>query len=168
VPVVRMTIAYIQAKGDGTTKTMMLSENFNATHWGYFQPPSNPVPDEKYHFGFCWEQPAAIIDSLATGGSQINFETDARFRRFNGLPDPLPETSITRDMTSNYGFPSSHHPGGSQVVFVAGQVQFVSDQIENLIYAQLMTTNHKKSDLKNGQGVLERDATVPQPSDDSF
>jgi len=165
---VRMTIAYIQAKGDGTTKTMMLSENINATHWGYFNLTggANNTLDEKYHFGFCWEQPGLIIDSLAMPMPTANFETEARFRRFNGLRQTLNEFSISAAMTTNYGFPSSNHPGGVQTAFVGGQVQFISDQIGNLVYAQLMTSNHKRSNLQNAAGIYEKDLT--QPSDDAY
>jgi len=168
-PEIRMTIAYIQAKGDGTTRTMMLSENMNATHWGYIDPingGANTTSDEKYHFGFCWEQPEAIIDSLASPETQPNFATEARFRRFNGLRELLNESSITTNMTTNYGFPSSNHPGGVQVAFVGGQVQFVTDQIDNLVYAQLMTSNHKKSDLRTAAGEFDR--TLTQPTDDDY
>lgn len=165
-PEKKMTVAYIQAKGDGTTNTMMISENINATHWGYFNA-GEGVPDKKYHFGFCWEQPKTVIDSIANPNATPDFEIEPRFRRLNGLNEPLFEESISTAMTENYGFPSSNHPGGVQVAFVGGSVQFVNDQIDNLVYAQLMTTNHKKSDLKNvAFNTWERD--LPQPSDDSF
>jgi prepilin-type N-terminal cleavage/methylation domain-containing protein len=168
-PEIRMTIAYIQAKGDGTTRTLMLAENLNATHWGYYNPNGggNNTPDEKYHFGFCWEQPKVVIDSLASPLGTPNFSTEGRFRRFNGVREELNEDSINASMTKNYGFPSSNHPGGCQVAFVGGQVQYISDQIDNLVYGQLMTSNHKKSDLRNGADTaFEKDLT--QPSDDAY
>jgi len=166
-PEVRMTVDYIQARGDGTTKTMMLTENLNATHWGYF---NSSEPDRKYHFGFCWEQPAAIV---AAPSDPPNYEGDARYRRINGPAEPLFELSITSSMTSNYGFPSSNHPGGVQTAFVGGQVVFISDQIDNLVYGQLLTSNHKRSDLRDNSPspgpYLERDTTnVSQPSDDDY
>jgi prepilin-type processing-associated H-X9-DG protein len=70
------------------------------------------------------------------------------------------------DGTSNYGFPSSYHPGGVHVAFVGGQVEFVTDQIDNLVYAQLMTSDHKKSDLEDVNGNLDRE--LPQPQDDAY
>ncbi len=163
----RMTIAYISAKGDGTTRTLMLTENINASHWGYYSPLGNDlstVVDKKYHFGFCWEQPKTVIDAIASAGTDI--ETDPQFRRVNGTKDPLFETEISNNMTPNYGFPSSNHPGGVQAAFVAGQVQFLGDQIDTLVYAQIMTSNHKRSDLKNGNDQFER--TLAQPNDDAY
>lgn len=166
----KMTVAYIQAKGDGTTRTMMLTENINAMHWGYFDTPTE-VPDQKYHFGFCWEQPQVIISDIASPIADLTFEIGPRFRRINGPQDPLPLLTIEAEssggMTKNYGFPSSNHPGGVQAAFVAGQVQFISDQIDNLVYAQLMTTNHKRSDLLGADGTTF-EKNLPQPTDDSF
>ncbi len=160
-PEISMTVAAIQ-KGDGMTKTMMLSESLNATHWGYFSTTGVfNVPDAKFHFGFCWEQPAAILASLTSPSSPPNLELEPRFRRINGVKEPLFEFEIGIDMTFNYGFPSSYHPGGVNVAFMGGQVAFVADQIDPLVYAQLMTSNQKRSDLRNAAGDLERTLTPP-------
>ena len=170
-PEISMTVAALQ-KGDGTTKTMMLSENLNATHWGYFSPSGAVnVPDAKYHFGFCWEQPSRIIQSLSNPMSTQDLESERRFRRLNGVKEPLQESEISKNMAlgdgaSNYGFPSSYHPAGVNVAFVGGQVVFVADQIDTFVYAQLMTSNQKKSNLRDGAGILERE--LPAPSDDAY
>ena len=162
-PMIKMTTAYIQSKGDGTTRTMMLTENKNATHWGYYN--AGTVTDKKYHFGFCWEQPKVVADDLAT--SSTNTETDAKYRRINGLKEPLIHQTISDSMTANYGFPSSNHPGGVQAAFMAGQVAFISDQIDNLVYAQLMTSNHKQSDLRGVDGTTP-EKNLQQPGDDAY
>jgi len=163
-PMKKMTVAYIQAKGDGTTKTMMFSESINAIHWGYAGAIASTVLDQKYHFGFCWEQPAAIITDLGT--TTMDFESDIKYRSINGIPEPLPGL-LVNEMTINSGFPSSNHPGGVQAAFVGGQVVFISDQIDNLVYAQILTSNHKKSDLKNvADNTWERD--LPQPSEEDY
>ena len=170
-PEIAMTVAAL-GKGDGSTKTMMLSENLNATHWGYFSTTGvTNVPDAKYHFGFCWEQPAEIIASLGSPLGTPDLEMEPRFRRINGVKEPLLESEIGTAMelsngTSNYGFPSSYHPAGVNVAFVGGQVVFISDQIDPFVYAQLMTSNQKKSDLENGSGVSERN--LPAPADDAY
>ena len=176
-PEISMTVAAIQ-KGDGMTKTMMLSENLNATHWGYFNEFSSStlVQDAKYHFGFCWEQPAAIIASLSKAPSSNpdqDRENEPRFRRINGVKESLFNSEIVSEtatddppMTFNYGFPSSYHPAGVNVAFMGGQVAFVADQIDPFIYAQLMTSNQKRSDLRNGAGISERN--LSGPSDDAY
>ncbi len=172
-PEIAMTIAALQ-KGDGTTKTMMLTENINATHWGYVSTAGvTNVPDAKYHFGFCWEQPATIIASLSSPSGTPDLENERRFRRINGVKEPLLESEIgfamvlSSDGTSNYGFPSSYHPAGVNVAFVGGQVVFISDQVDPFVYAQLMTSNQKKSDLRNGANTkYERE--LPAPADDAY
>jgi prepilin-type N-terminal cleavage/methylation domain-containing protein len=171
LPEIVMTIAYLQAKGDGTTKTMMLTENMNAARWGYnsAERGTSGVADRKYHFGFCWEQPQAIVAALASGKSQAVDQIDpqnVQFRRINGQNEAV-DADDFNGMTSNDGFPSSNHPGGINVAFVGGQTVFVADQIDNLVYAQLMTSNHKRSDLKDAADNLF-DKDLDQPGDDAY
>ncbi len=167
VPEIVMTIAYLQAKGDGTTKTMMLTENMNAIRWGYrISSERNSVPDKKFHFGFCWEQPQAIAAALGQGTSNPNPKQDIQARRINGQNEAFDAEDFS-NMVPNDGFPSSNHPGGINVAFVGGQSVFVSDQIDNLVYAQLMTSNHKRSDLMDAAGNrFER--FLDQPGDDAY
>ena len=47
----------------------------------------------------------------------------------------------------SYGYPSSNHPGGVNVAFCGGQVEFMAETIDPLIYGQLMTSNSKRSKL---------------------
>ena len=51
--------------------------------------------------------------------------------------------------------------GQFNTAFAGGQVVFIADQIEPFVYAQLMTTNHKQSELPG-------DKDQPEPSDDAF
>lgn len=154
--------AYIQAKGDGTTSTILLSESRRATTWTY--PEANDysatggTTDEKYHFGFCWEQPERIASGLGD-----NSPDSPGFFRMNA---PLPTNStdasldynnysIPREMRPVDGFANSNHPGGVNVAFVGGSVRYVADSIEPRVYAQLMTSNRNQSDL-NISGQFEK------------
>ena len=49
-----------------------------------------------------------------------------------------------------YGFPSSNHPGGVNVAFCGGNIKFVAEQLDSVIYGQLMTSNSRKSNLVSG------------------
>jgi prepilin-type processing-associated H-X9-DG protein len=69
-------------------------------------------------------------------------------------------------MRPNFGFPSSNHPGGVNIAFCGGQVVFVSDEITPTVYAQLMTTNRKMSNLVDVDN--KREAVLPQPGDGDF
>ena len=173
-PVLTMTVGYLQSSGDGTTKTLMLTENLNATHWGYDTDDSRTVtPDRKYHFGFCWEQPEVIVNDLASPTSDPNEKVDLQFRRINGQREANDGATDANGLVSpsgmvaNDGFPSSNHPGGVNVAFCGGAVNFISDQIDSQVYAQLMTSNHKRSDLWNAAHTV-RDRKLDQPSDDAY
>jgi prepilin-type N-terminal cleavage/methylation domain-containing protein len=166
VPELVMTVAYLQAKGDGTTKTMMLTENMNAIRWGYNSNERANAADKKFHFGFCWEQPEVIASALAGSSSGSDPKQGFQARRINGQNEAFDADDFD-SMVPNDGFPSSNHPGGINVAFVGGQTVYVSDQIDNLVYAQLMTSNYKRSDLKDAAGNrFEKD--LDQPGDDAY
>lgn len=161
--VITMTPAYIQAKGDGLTGTIMLSENLNSLFWAYNTADDySTTPDAKFHFGICWEQPATVATAPST--NPVDQKTEPQARRINGQnqSDDAPDFA---SMVPNDGFPSSNHPGGVNVAFCGGSLRFISDQIEPFVYAQLMTSNSKKSDLLfNGNP----EAGQPQPSDADY
>jgi prepilin-type N-terminal cleavage/methylation domain-containing protein len=142
-----MTMAYLQSRGDGATETLMLAENLRAVHWAYMDEfeyaDKGKTLDDKYQFGFCWEQPDRVAEGIAN-------DTPVKQRRINGgLSDHESYDSIG-DITINDGFPSSNHRGGVNAAFVGGAVQFISEEIEPRVYAQLMTSNRHRSDLHVG------------------
>ena len=144
----RMTMAYLQSKGDGASETLMLSENLRAVYWAFQDGleylNSAPTHDEKYQFGFCWEQPDRVAEGIAN-------DTPLKQRRINGGTSDYDSYEKIGDITIDDGFPSSNHPGGVNAAFVGGAVQFVSDQIDLRVYAQLMTSNRRASDLHQGE-----------------
>jgi len=151
-PEIIMTIDYIQSH-DGATRTLLLSENNNALFWGYTTPvEQQTLPDQKYHFGFCWEQPAVIANTV---GPSLR-----KSRRINGNDGYEMKTKF-KELIPNDGFPSSNHPGGVNVAFVGGNVSFLDNQIDPLVYAQLMTPNGKESDLKTVEGKPESELKPP-------
>jgi prepilin-type N-terminal cleavage/methylation domain-containing protein/prepilin-type processing-associated H-X9-DG protein len=174
-PEVVMTSAYIGSKGDGMTNTIMLTENLTAYLWGYkLQSDLDSVPDKKYHFGVCWEDPAEAL-AATTGTDPAAYLTEKGFRKINGqridnavLFDTFSEASNPTDtgMRPNFGFPSSNHPGGVNIAFCGGQVVFVSDEITPTVYAQLMTTNRKMSNLVDVDN--KREAVLKQPGDGDY
>ncbi len=148
IPEIVMSLAYLQSH-DGASRTLMLTESIHALQWGYILPDEQAnTLDRKYHFGFCWEQTSVLQNANAARSRE-------RFRRFNGNREYGTHTKFS-EMGSNDGFPSSNHPGGANVAFVGGKVQFLSDSIDPLVYAQLMTSSSKHSDLRDTAGRLER------------
>jgi prepilin-type processing-associated H-X9-DG protein len=158
-----MSFAYLQGKGDGTTKTLMVSESLGALYWGYRGTDYTGVKDQPYHFGFMWERPTVLTGSSADLKLRVNGSKDPPdYGTFTDMDAVYNKTGlVATDLFQRPGMPSSNHPGGVNVAFVGGQVQLLNDQIEPFVYAQLMTSNHKQSDL-------ETDATASEPSDDAF
>ncbi len=173
-PPVSMSMAYIQSKGDGTSKTLMFSESLASLYYSYPSPIStstaasdyNSTSDKNFHFGFCWVQPNDVatnrelringskeVPSYETFGGTDSMDSfvgnAAQAPAANAPPVPRP------------GIASSFHPGGVNVAFVGSQVTFLSDQIDPFVFAQLMTSNHKKSSLVG-------DAQAPEPSDGTY
>lgn len=156
-PVLKMTLAHVQT-GDGASSTMMLSESLRTVAWA----DGNGVrKDRKWHFGFCWGQPDEVL-------AGIREKDDRRLARINGNTSPSLYSSID-DMGTYDAFPSSHHPGVVNVAFVAGNVKPISERINLLVYAQLMTSNRKTSELEKytKDGFIPEDQ-LPPPSDDKY
>jgi prepilin-type N-terminal cleavage/methylation domain-containing protein len=159
-----MTFAYVQGKGDGSTKTMMLSESMAPLYWGYRASSDyTTARDQPYHFGFGWERPAKVAADLKL---RINGAKEPiTYSTFAGTGDTAMDgvyaAAAANDTRPRPGLPSSNHPGGVNAAFLAGQVALINDQIDPFVYAQLMTSNHKQSDLPT-------DANSTEPSDDAF
>jgi prepilin-type N-terminal cleavage/methylation domain-containing protein/prepilin-type processing-associated H-X9-DG protein len=156
--VIKMNFANVQAQGDGSTHTLMFAEGINAEAWTGFK-----SYDKKWHYGFCWDGPAAIQDATVNSVSNPDERTDPRFRMPNTLREALP--LLNGDKAPNTGAPSSYHPGGVNVAFVGGQVILLSERINPIVFAQLCTSNRKLSDLEY-KGKFDRD--MPTPDADDF
>lgn len=109
------------AKHDGTSTTLMMSENLNA------QPTSNNFAAagavEEWRVGMLWwptDPPAVALNRDVTGGSGTN----------SGM---------------NYARPSSAHPGGMVSAFCDGHVDFLSENIDYRVYALMMAPDSLKS-----------------------
>ena len=157
-PLVKMTSSFLQAH-DGLSRTLLLTENNRALYWGYVSPEDQQTTlDRKYHFGFCWEQPVNV-------GKLEEYDSSKSLRRINGNYEPEPYRTF-QEMRAADGFPSSYHPGGVHVVMAGGSVKFVSEAIDPLVYAQLMTSDHSSSDLVDSQN--RSDLQLEQPADEDY
>jgi prepilin-type N-terminal cleavage/methylation domain-containing protein len=163
--VLRVTLATVQAQGDGSTHTLMFAEGLNALYWNHV---GGLPPDKKWHFGFCWEQPEAILYGEANPTDPIDYDRDPQFRAINRLREVRGYGSM-REKAENSAFPSSNHPVHVNVAFVGGNVRSLSDRISPVVYAQLMTSIAKRSDLSvrvNGKTMSDRD--LPKPDADAY
>jgi prepilin-type N-terminal cleavage/methylation domain-containing protein/prepilin-type processing-associated H-X9-DG protein len=158
-PKIQMSLAQVI---DGTTKTLMLSENLHTVSWayepttaasGYIQNDSSKIADTKHLFGFIWKNHPGINDRI---NGDKNYDLP-------GLPVPASMAAYADTKYEAYGYPSSNHPGGVNVAFCGGTIRFMADQIDPLIYNQIMTSNARKSTLYRSDGVADR--KLPQPAD---
>jgi prepilin-type N-terminal cleavage/methylation domain-containing protein/prepilin-type processing-associated H-X9-DG protein len=155
---------------DGTTKTFMVSENLNTFFYtfGGLDPSTNlsvndssAIPDGKLLFGFIWKNPANLSAIDRING-------DRYYDKLSSGPPATMEVfgaPATYSTYESYAYPSSAHSGGVNIAFCGGNVEFIAETIEPVIYAQLMTSNSKKSKLKSG---TMWDRQLPQPSDDQY
>jgi prepilin-type N-terminal cleavage/methylation domain-containing protein len=158
-----MTVAYLQ-KGDGMTKTLMLAESTAALYWAYPASDYSTTPDASFHFGFGWEEPEAVrqdpkkrINGYRDPTIYTTFEEMTKLKK-DDEPTTLPNPP---DPFVRPGIPSSNHSGGTNVAFMAGHVDFIVDQVEPFVYAQLCTSNRKESELPG-------DRTEPEPTDEQY
>lgn len=157
---------YIQA-ADGTSKTMMVSENIHTLYYTYEPVQSDTAIDAKHYFGFVWH-------NGISAGYQINGANDEVGPSTPGELVVSPSQRMQLLQIEQFAYPSSTHPGGVNIAFVGGNITFVNESIEPRIYAQLMTSNHKKSkyfDSSVGNTPADTQASdrkLPQPSDDDY
>ena len=177
-PVLRMSINYIQSN-DGASNTMMVSENLHAVVYTYRDDGQTlPVngdgvenPDAKHHFGFVWHNDPDTSTNTLTG-----LAYSANVQRLNGGRDAdvqSPASLVGNDPKEGFpeqlGYPSSSHPGGVNVAFCDGRVQFVSERIDQRVYSQSMTTKYKRSKYADvSQSPPAPDRQLPQPTSSDF
>jgi prepilin-type N-terminal cleavage/methylation domain-containing protein/prepilin-type processing-associated H-X9-DG protein len=173
---IRTSMNYIQSN-DGLSKTLLLSESVAPWFYAYDGDPTtaefdvgfevgagnaiqdnSPIVDTPHTFGFVWKIVPQGIERI---NGDPNFDQNpppanmGEFARVTGATRPY----------ESYGYPSSNHPNGVNVAFCGGQVDFMADTVEPKVYAQLMTSNSKKSSYY--QGTIP-DRKLPQPNDSEY
>lgn len=129
----RVGMDYLNAN-DGSSNTLMISENVQAWRWQLAD--NNGAPqqgspvtttaanDALYHHIFVWFDVAV---SAVKPQSRIN----------GGLNMTPPIPTVSTDMYTSR--PSSRHPGGVNMFFAGGNLKFIAEDVDYLVYRQLMT-----------------------------
>jgi prepilin-type N-terminal cleavage/methylation domain-containing protein/prepilin-type processing-associated H-X9-DG protein len=163
-PKIQMSLAQVF---DGTTKTLMLSENLHALYWcyeplstanGYVQNDSSLVPDAKHLFGFLWQNYPSISDRINGDNNYSYLQPPEEVGPSN------PQAVFAGLAYEGHGYPSSNHPGGVNVAFCGGTIRMMADSIDPVIYGQLMTSNAHKSHLVRASDLVP-DRKLSQPVD---
>jgi prepilin-type N-terminal cleavage/methylation domain-containing protein/prepilin-type processing-associated H-X9-DG protein len=167
-PKIQMSLAQVV---DGTTKTLMLSENLHALYWtyeaingpaggtAYVQNDASTIKDTKHLFGFVWKNEPGVNDRI---NGDKNYDQTQSPDKVNSTNPMLAYSDFATYET--YGYPSSNHPGGVNVAFCGGTIRFMGESIDPTVYGQLMTSNARKSNLiRKSDNKVDRQ--IPQPAD---
>jgi len=128
---------------DGTSNTLLLSENLDAQYYhdadagnilGYANSP-DPKSPERYTT-FVWWGRLSPQDLHQNSLAPAN-----ALRKINGKPDADSTESL---QSMSYARPSSNHPGGVNVTWCDGRSGFISEGIEYRVYCLIMSSNGKK------------------------
>lgn len=101
--------------GDGSEHTLLIGENLDSGLW---------TDHEEAQVGLVWVP--HLVDGQPDPGDQL-----LRINQSGGQGDG----------SIRFARPSSFHPGGVNVVFASQRSQFLSQEIDYIVYAQLMTTD---------------------------
>lgn len=129
---------------DGASRTILISENVQATTWAdaSFFSQSQLTPGPKGFWAKGGSAPANVFvyhDQIPPEDQWlINGKTPS-----NGNQPPR-RPMATDQITLDNARPSSEHKGGVNVCFVDGHVQFLKESIDYRVYALLMSPDGKK------------------------
>jgi prepilin-type processing-associated H-X9-DG protein len=153
-----MTMTFI-ATHDGTSTTLLLSENLQSTNWvtdpsDQANHPPKPFQSEfqiKQNMGFVWfitgnqdnalppSQRVQKLDNFNPESMQINAMSKAI-----GKPVRVNYSSVIAPKQTGglaASRPSSGHPGGVNAMFCDAHLRFISEDIDYRVYTHLMTPN---------------------------
>ncbi len=167
-PKIQMSLAQVV---DGTTKTLMLTENLHALYWcyepiqspsgnGYVQNDFSSIADCKQLFGFVWKN-HPLVDDRINGDKNYDHQTPPEQANPSN-----PQAAMAGDNVKyeTYAYPSSNHPSSVNVAFCGGTIRSMGEAIDPVVYGQLMTSNSRKSSLRRASdGTYDR--KLPQPAD---
>jgi prepilin-type N-terminal cleavage/methylation domain-containing protein/prepilin-type processing-associated H-X9-DG protein len=132
---------------DGTTYTIMLSENLQAGNWASDPTDTGPTNDQNhknpYQSDFQVRQNTAIVWFItgALNNADVIPPTYAPMKinaQAKNAPSPLAYNAMGGDGLA-YSRPSSSHPGGVNVMFCDNHYRFIAEDIQYHVYTQLMT-----------------------------
>ncbi len=118
------------ARGDGTSNTILYTENVNLINW-------RECPNE-YNVGVVWRD--WVNDTPASFPNIINWD-------YENAP-----------LDYAHARPASEHPGGVMMCFADGTVKYINEGIDYTVYARLMTSHGAK--IREPDGVTAVDPTV--------
>jgi prepilin-type processing-associated H-X9-DG protein len=123
---------------DGAGTTIMLSENIHKSYEPFepgFPPRFSWACGTEQHLGIVW----VVNDAPQPGNTYIDQEAINRAGEDVRGNDPMFDPNWPR-----FARPASNHPNGVNAAFCDGHTDFVRDNIEYVVYQQLLTANGRK------------------------
>jgi len=133
--------------GDGSSTTILLSENIQAKYWG---PKDEDTPTTDYLSFF--DRNASAVDIPA-----VKTNVPANVMIYHNREEPGDAFKVNSKVdTSNNPWlptapptlvnarPSSEHRGGVNVAFADGHVEFLKEDVQYSVYARLLSPDGKK------------------------
>jgi prepilin-type N-terminal cleavage/methylation domain-containing protein/prepilin-type processing-associated H-X9-DG protein len=144
----------IVSRGDGTTNTLLLSENVDSGMY---------TDTSEAKLGMIWNGTGTV--NLNSSPPNLNPPDDAmRINRSTGMSDVqggvvqnAPQANQRGSNSTSaltFARPSSYHPGGVNVIFCDGHGRFLSQDIDYYVYCLLMSTNGQKVRLPGSNKIL--------------
>ncbi len=145
---------------DGTSNTLMMSENLQATTWAtdpLKTDVTNPITPFQSDFqvkqatAFVWFITGAKNNATPVVNTS-NFEVASMGINDNNSPGSALALQWAAGTPGGlaYSRPSSAHPGGVNTVFCDGHMRFISEEIAYNVYSELMTPKGKAALVPNG------------------
>jgi prepilin-type processing-associated H-X9-DG protein len=166
----RFSISLDKSIPDGMSNTLMLAENtaayqyadkVNDKSYGIFGGNGSPIPNyAECALGFVWDPKVTSFRPVPGSGAdhaeQINALDTAGVMTTTGtVPDSKdlrvgPNYQLGSAAAYWHSRPSSFHSGGANVAMCGGETMFLRDDIDYVVYEQLMTSDGKHSDMGLG------------------
>ncbi len=139
---VTVNLGYL-AKNDGASNTLLVSENLNAVAWMSVPGPLQGIELEEGLHGMVWTtQTTKWLTDQESPTADRQFAINSRRTR-----SVLDSDLLTLDANSWVSFarPSSNHSGGVNAVFCDTHAQFLEEDIDPWVYAQLMSVSNTQA-----------------------
>ncbi len=140
-PFVKVKITADDIK-DGAQHTFLISERTDACHWSCY------CPHEEEHMGFLWRWKVTDAECDMTSGINGDWSESTR--------PPCPPAVEQSDL------PSSYHPGGVNITYCDGHVDFLDENVDYKVYGLQMTPNG--SDVWKAAFARKKPDGTPNPA----
>lgn len=149
LPPKKVSLEYV-SRGDGTSTTLMLSENLQAGNWGLTAKGGFDSEYEvRQNTGFVWyftgNPDNARPPNASTFAGKYDFDAlgvNDRAKEFLGASAGPYDPTASTPTGLAFARPSANHPGGVNAAFCDGHMQFLSSELDYQVYTQLMTSLH--------------------------